>query len=293
MPAFEPPAFAPRRETRVSAVKVQVDCNWAQILEGAIDSAHSSSLHSTDMPPARVDGAKATETVWPRPSTDKAPRLQLQHTPFGFHYAAIRRPIMNSATHDYIRVSLFLAPFTVLIPPNDMYNLANVNVPRDDTHTTFYFIAWSDTGPGIDSASWRKFCGAEVGVDLDQRYRKRRNRDNDFLQDREAMRAGDWTGIRGIPMQDMAMWETMGPIADRGRERLGASDLAIVEFRRIMIEAVKQFAAANPAIGTTEPRLPRAKLRSFEGIVPKGTDWRTLNVSPEERALAPQERAAE
>ena len=130
------------------------------MLEGAIDSAHSSSLHSTDMPPARVDGAKATETAWPRPSTDKAPRLQLAHTPFGFHYAAIRRPIVNSATHDYIRVSLFVAPFTVLIPPNNMYNLANLNVPRDDTHTTFYFIAWSDTGPGIDVESWRQAGGA-------------------------------------------------------------------------------------------------------------------------------------
>ena len=33
------------------------------------------------------------------------------------------------------------------------------------------------------------------------------------------------------------MWETMGPIADRPRERLGASDLAVVEFRRLMVEA--------------------------------------------------------
>ena len=33
--------------------KVILPCNWAQILEGAIDSAHSSSLHSSDMVPAR------------------------------------------------------------------------------------------------------------------------------------------------------------------------------------------------------------------------------------------------
>jgi phthalate 4,5-dioxygenase oxygenase subunit len=33
-------------------VKIAVDCNWAQILEGAIDSAHSSTLHSTNMPAA-------------------------------------------------------------------------------------------------------------------------------------------------------------------------------------------------------------------------------------------------
>jgi phthalate 4,5-dioxygenase oxygenase subunit len=284
MPAFEPPAFAPTRETRVAIVKVQVDCNWAQILEGAIDSAHSSSLHSTDMPPARVDGAKATATVWPRPSTDKAPRLQVQQTAFGFRYAAIRRPIANSATRDYVRVTLFQAPFSVHIPPNNLYNLSILHIPQDDTHTYFYFVAWSDTGPGIDQESWRKFCGAQPGIDLDSKYRKARNRDNNFLQDRKSMKLGDFTGIRGIPMQDMAMWETMGPIADRGRERLGASDLAIVEFRRIMVDAARQFAAGKPAIGTGERRLASAKLRSFEGIVPKATDWRTLNASPEELA---------
>ncbi|MBC8023953.1 MAG: Rieske 2Fe-2S domain-containing protein, partial [Burkholderiales bacterium] len=251
MTGFEPPAFAPTENTGVSIVKVQVPCNWAQILEGAIDSAHSSSLHSTDMPPARVDGAKATGNVWPRPSTDKAPRLQAQQTSFGFRYAAIRRPIANSATHDYIRTTLFVAPYTVLIPPNNLYNLAILHVPQDDTHTYFYFVAWTDGDkPGIDPEAWRKFCGAQVGVDLDPKYRKFRTRDNDYLQDRKSMKLGDFTGIRGIPMQDMAMWETMGTIADRSRERLGASDLAIVEFRRIMVEAARAFVAGSPAIGT-------------------------------------------
>src|SRR5262249_13084235 len=132
MPEFEPPAFAPTPTTRVSIVKVQVDCNWAQVLEGAIDSAHSSSLHSTAMPPAKVDGRKPPGPHCPRPWTDKAPRLALQKTSFGFRYAAIPRPITNSETHEYIRVSLFVAPSTVLIPPNNLYRLANVNVPIDD-----------------------------------------------------------------------------------------------------------------------------------------------------------------
>ena len=66
MPAFEPPAWAPTEDTRVSIAKVLLPCNWAQILEGAIDSAHSSSLHSSDMVPARVDGAQATENTWLR-----------------------------------------------------------------------------------------------------------------------------------------------------------------------------------------------------------------------------------
>ena len=114
MPAFEPPRWAPTADTRVSIAKVIIPVNWAQILEGAIDSAHSSSLHSSDMVPARVDGAKATDKNWLRPSTDKAPRLQVQRTDYGFRYAAIRRPIFNAQTHDYIRTTVFVAPFAGL-----------------------------------------------------------------------------------------------------------------------------------------------------------------------------------
>src|SRR6185312_7589885 len=101
MPAFEPPAFAPTPHAKVSIVKIHVPCNWAQILEGQIDSAHSSSLHSSDMVPAKVDSAKATDTTWLRPSTDKAPRMQCENTSYGFRYAAIRKPIHNAETHDY------------------------------------------------------------------------------------------------------------------------------------------------------------------------------------------------
>ena len=109
---------------KVSIAKIHVGCNWAQILEGQIDSAHSSSLHSSDMVPAKVDAAKATDTHWLRPSTDKAPRLQVERTSFGFRYAAIRRPITNANANDYVRMTVYVAPFTALIPPNNEYNVA-------------------------------------------------------------------------------------------------------------------------------------------------------------------------
>ena len=89
------------------------------------------------------------------------------------------------------------------------------------------------------------------------------------------------------------MWETMGPIADRSQERLGVSDTAVLQFRRIMVEAARGFQAGGPAIGLGEPRIPHGKLRSFEGVVRKTEDWRTLGVSPEELAMSPIGRAAE
>jgi phthalate 4,5-dioxygenase oxygenase subunit len=284
MPEFEPPAFAPTPTTKVSIVKIQVACNWAQVLEGQIDSAHSSSLHSSDMRPAKVDSAKATDAAWLRPSTDKAPRLQIARTPYGFRYAALRRPIANSASHDYVRVTVYIAPFLSLIPPNNAYNVASLNIPMDDTNTYFYFLAWHETGV-IDQEAWRKFNAAQVGIDLDSTYRRIRTLDNMFLQDRQAMKLGNFTGIKGIPAQDMAMWESMEPIVDRTKDRLGASDLAVVEFRKMMVEAARTMRDGGPAIGTTQPRIPHAQLRSFEGIVPKTTNWRTLGAAKEESAL--------
>ena len=275
MPAFEPPPFAPSAEVRVSIAKAVIPCNWAQILEGAIDSAHSSSLHSSDFVPARVNAGEATGKNWLRPSTDKSPRLQIQHTDYGFRYAALRRPIANAATHEYVRTTVFVAPFSVLVPPNNLYNVANVNVPIDDTHTAFYFLAWGDPASTPTTEEWRKFLGQEIGPDLDQYYGLKRNMDNRFGQDRQAMKAGNFTGIKGFPNQDIAMWLTMGPIADRSLERLGGSDLAVVEFRKQMVAAAQAFRDGNAAIGTGTARASKHTC-SFQAVLPKTIDWRSI-----------------
>jgi len=283
MPQFRPPAWAPKPDIRYAIVKMHVACNWAQVLEGSIDSAHSSSLHSTNMPAAEAEGATATDSTWFRPSTDKAPRLQFEATPYGFRYAAIRKPIRNPDTHHYVRTTLFIAPFTVLIPPNDQYNLAQMLVPVDDVNTMFYWIAWHpDPAKGIAQDAWRRFCAAEVGVDLYPDYTKKRNLANGYLQDREAMKRGDWTGITGIPAQDMAMWESMGPITERSEDHFGASDLAVAQFRRMLLAAAKKFREGGPAIGTDEDII-YTDLASYEGVVPKSVDWRSVGVRREKQ----------
>ncbi len=276
VPEFQPPAWAQTEDARVSIAKAILPCNWAQVLEGAIDSAHSSSLHSSDMVPARVDGARATDKTWLRPSTDKAPRIQVQRTGYGFRYAALRRPISNSATHEYIRTTVFVAPSTALIPPNNLYNVANINVPRDDTSTAFYFIAWGHPAQTPETDTWRKFLRQQVGVDLDLLYKPLRTRENMFWQDRQAMKAGNFTGITGFPNQDVAMWVTMGPIADRSRDRLGASDVAVVEFRKQMLEAVRSFQQGGSVIGTGTEAIP-LNVCAFQAVVPKTIDWRTYD----------------
>ena len=52
-----------------------------------------------------------------------------------------------------------------------------------------------------------------------------------------------------------------------------------------MVEAARAYATDGKVIGAGADRVPHAKLRSFEGIVAKGTDWRTLG-APQALAAA-------
>lgn len=287
MPAFEAPPWAPTPDTQVSTLRIDLPCNWAQVMEGQIDSAHSSSLHSSDMKPARSSTAQAGADGgnWTRPSTDRSPRIQVQVTNYGMRYAAIRRPIMNAATQDYVRITTFVAPFTALIPPNSAYNVTSVIVPKDDTSCYFHFIAWGTGETMIGQDAWRAFNFVRPGIEVDADFRPMlRHASNNYLQDRAAMRAGNFTGLPGIPNQDIAMWESMGRIADRTSERLGASDIAVIQFRRLLLDAVQRFQNGAEAIGLATPHLPQASLRAYQGIVPKTANWRMLGAEPEEIA---------
>jgi phthalate 4,5-dioxygenase oxygenase subunit len=113
---------------------------------------------------------------------------------------------------------------------------------------------------------------------LDQNYRPLRNEENRFWQDRQAMKAGNFTGISGFPNQDVAMWVTMGPIADRTHDRLGASDMAIVEFRKQMLNAVRDFQAGATAIGAGDNAIPKS-VCAYQAVVPKTTDWRNYETT--------------
>jgi hypothetical protein len=77
-----------------------------------------------------------------------------------------------------------------------------------------------------------------------------RNRDNDYLIDRELQKSGaSFTGLKGFGIQDCGIQETMGPIADRSRERLGKSDSIIIKLREGMLKLLDDFAAGEPLPG--------------------------------------------
>ena len=81
-------------------------------------------------------------------------------------------------------------------------------------------------------------------------FKLKANKSNDYFIDRHMQKTKNYTGIVGINTQDFALQEGMGPIVDRTKENLGTSDKAIVQMRRLLIEAAHDVAAGKAPRGT-------------------------------------------
>ena len=250
-------------------VKVGESVNYAQAIEGSIDSSHSWFLHQ-----GILWDWKLRHSI----STDTAPKMEAEDTPYGFRYAAIRIPNENPEHDRYVRVTVFVLPFVALIPrPIDRTKNAHVQVfvPVDDERTMFYGVFFTQNGSSVDEPAIRRAHSLEPGVNLDRNWVKLGNESNWYLQDRTAMSAGDWTGIKGFTNQDMACQESMGPIVDRTQEHLGTSDIAIIRMRRRMLEAVRKFQTGEPLIGLTND-IDWSRIKSEQLIMPITQPWQSL-----------------
>ena len=90
------------------------------------------------------------------------------------------------------------------------------------------------------------------------------NKDNDYLIDRAAQKAGiTMSGIEGIAIQDAAVQELMGPIVDRTKENLVSTDNGIIMTRHRLLRALKGMSdksADLPGIDPTHHRVRPASM---------------------------------
>jgi 5,5'-dehydrodivanillate O-demethylase len=59
-----------------------------------------------------------------------------------------------------------------------------------------------------------------------------------------------------IHAQDIMAWTTQGPIADRTREKLGASDMGVVMYRRMLFREMEKVARGEDPIGILRGKAP-------------------------------------
>lgn len=283
----EPPTYewSDLPTDQIMFIQVRQECNWAQCLEGAIDSAHSNYLHQSQIVGEaaikNTDGESnyQRDGILGRPSNDGKPKIEIENTDFGFRYAAIRRPINEPDKYRYVRTSLFIAPIFAMFPAPKRWGHMQAFVPMDDTHTMMYYIRYKVDGQPIsdeERESHLKRAGARMGIDIHEDFTKTRGAWNNWLQDREAMANGDFTGILGVQNQDMAVQESMGPIFDRTREHLATTDVAVIRMRRLMLDSARRFAGGEQPLGLRTPVAHR-ELTVIEAMIGIDDSWRSLH----------------
>ena len=266
---------------QVLAAKQHSACNWVQAMEGNLDTAHISHLHQwtgiDDIPDDGSDkpGYPSNAMSWKFWRHDRAPRLEVDDTWFGYRYAGIRT---TPNGHTHVRVSAYVVPCHTMIASIPFSLGQGMFVPIDDENCWRYFMA-----PG----SWRNprnlggaslFSVAPFSTPLSNGRNgitpRRYTAANDYLIDREVQRTSIFSGVADFVSQDLMVTESMGPVYDRTQEQLGSTDKAISRMRHILISAARGLAEGKepPALGDRDFR----SIRGAEKILEPGEDWRVL-----------------
>jgi hypothetical protein len=258
---------APERQRYVS--KTIEYCNFAQAVEGGIDTVHSSFLHNNDL--SNVRHFKRIDT---------APILEVERTSYGFRYAGIRN---LGEIGNYVRIYQFVLPFHQFRSHQVDFEgsgqrqakpliQGHMWVPMDDKNTMVFnwmLVADEDKAMTPDFILKRE-TGAGRGPNGEGVVRHQ-TRANDWLIDRQRQRTKTFTGIPGLNTQDLAVQESMGPIIDRSREHLGSTDKAVIQFRKCLLDAARDLENGIDPPGS-DSKTYRG-IRPADLTIPKNVRW--------------------
>lgn len=231
--------------------------NFLQAMEGGIDTAHVSYVHSYEVEDDPMhQGTKANDYI----KADGNVIFEIEKTDFGLTLFGRRNGEPDSY---YWRVTQWLFPWFTLIPPFGHHSLAgHVWVPIDDHNCWAWSINFHPDKPLTDQERADMEAGKGIHCEYEPgSYRTKANRDNDYLIDRRAQKEKrSYSGVFGFAVQDSSLQESMGPIQDHEKEHLLPTDRAIVMARRTLYEAVTALLpdAAPPAIDSAQQRVRAA-----------------------------------
>ena len=264
-------AFMDLPEANHVLLRVDGNFNWVQSLEGGLDSSHVSGiLHSNAARP----GWNGQSDPKVGALDDTGPVLEVEDTEFGYHYAAFRKGAPGQPGN--VRIVPFIMPSGRIIPGGALQGADNhtivFEIPIDDEHTATYTVRYGSAPLSRESRLRETgFDDPEIYSQQDQRLlltRANYNRQQRDIMDRS------WSGLNGIAFEDAVIATSMGPIQDRTKEHLIASDVAV---------------AAGCAGGCWN-RLPRSSgvknpvgaggdtslISSIDAPVPESGHWRSL-----------------
>lgn len=248
--------------------------NYAQGVEGGIDSSHVGILHS-HLDPNKPDLPFRERQVSPLSSVpylamDTAPKFFVRPMRHGMTIGARR----NASDDDYYwRITQFLLPFYTMIAPskdNGVF-MGHSWTPIDDDNCWVFTMTWNSERALSDEE--RDVGAVHSQTKEDGSYEPLVDARNDYGIDRTAQRLRSTTGIEGIGMQDTAVQESMGSLVDRSLENLASGDAAVVRFRRILLSLADEFETSGRLNVVENPDW--YKVRSGGVVLPHGVDFLT------------------
>jgi phthalate 4,5-dioxygenase oxygenase subunit len=254
-------AMVPEDQTFVS--KRLQQSNWLQAMEGGIDSSHVSFLHRGDLHTDPLfKGAKGNEYNL----KDTRPHFEVVEQPGGLYIGA-RRNAENG--NYYWRITPWVMPTFTQIPPRADHPMhGHFWIPIDDGNCW----TWTYDFHPVRPLSHREVDALKDGAGVHCKYepgsyRPLANKDNDYLMDRAAQKAGrTYSGVSGFASQDASLQESMGPICDRTKENLVSTDNGIIMARHRLMRAAKALVEK----GTIPPGVDPAhhRVRSVSIVLP-------------------------
>jgi phthalate 4,5-dioxygenase oxygenase subunit len=242
------------------------ECNYLQAMEGGIDSSHVAFLHGGELKRDPLHrGSKGSDYHL----MDRKPVFEVIESPGGL-YIGVRRTIEGQY---YWRVTQWMMPWYTIVPPyGDNALNAHAWVPIDDENCFTWTFTYHPTRPLTEDelSVMRNGGGLHVKF-VPGTFRPVINKDNDYMMDRAAQKAGTtYSGVSGIAMQDAAVQESMGPIQDRTKENLTSSDNGIIMARNRLRRAVQ-----NLSKGISPPGIDPAchRVRSASFLLPVGVPF--------------------
>ncbi|MEO6388568.1 MAG: Rieske 2Fe-2S domain-containing protein [Croceibacterium sp.] len=271
-PRFPDYEFTDLPDSHVQPYRGVIRTNWLQGLEALLDSAHVGFLHSANL--NSTVGRNYFKAESDYMLGDGAPVFEFDERPYGFREGAIRE---EGETCSYARVREVALPFFSFIPSAPRGpRIVCCSIPIDDVTTAQWYIAYDTDAPMAGSlmgafGTWSEnpdHFNADMG-----------DSDNLWLQDRQAMKDGHWSGImdRGNAYEDFAMQESMGAIVDRSQEYLGTCDRVIYRARRLLLDAVRRHRDTGD-LSFVGDDIDWAAIRAVSFAYPRETSWRDVDV---------------
>ena len=249
LPEIPKQEFTLLPEENIFVSKKWQECNWAQSLEGGIDTAHLSFLHMPSPNFSKNSGNKSivsgaalsdqgTDNRIRWVKEDPCPKFTVLPHGAGLLLGAARKADNEDI---YWRTTQFLIPNYAYAPnafPGETQH-GQCWVPIDDHSCWIFCYSWNSERPLTDEERKKFKKGFSIHAEVDEDYLPLRRLSNNYLMNRDDQRLNTYTGIQGVSEQDAAIQNSQGKIVDRSLEHLGPTDVGIIEFRKLMLRLAK------------------------------------------------------